>query len=70
MRCSQQLAVNGWLWNELGTPESEAATRFYERLASYRVTANEGGHRVYHVFEAGGHPRRSDPADGHQSEAQ
>ena len=46
-------ATNGWLWNELWTPEPEVAARFYERLASYEVKANEGGDRVYYVLEAG-----------------
>jgi len=50
-------AVNGWLWNELWTPDPEAATRFYEKLASYQVKANDGEDRVYYVLEAGGQPR-------------
>ena len=50
-------AVNGWLWNELWTPDPEAATRFYEKLASYHVKANDDDDRVYYVLEAGGQPR-------------
>ena len=49
--------VNGWLWDELWTPEPEAATRFYGKLADYRVNAKEGGERVYYVLESGGQPR-------------
>ena len=50
-------AVTTWLWHVLWTPEPEVAARFYERLASYQVKANEGGDRVYYVLEAGGQPR-------------
>jgi predicted enzyme related to lactoylglutathione lyase len=49
--------VNAWLWDELWTPEPEAATRFYMKLADYRVNAKEGGKRVYYVLESGGQPR-------------
>lgn len=51
------VSVNSWLWNELWTPEPEAAARFYEKLARYRVTTKEGGNRVYLVLEVDGQPR-------------
>lgn len=50
--------VNGWLWDELWTRDPEAATRFYEKLASYQVNAKDtGDDRVYYVLESGGQPR-------------
>jgi uncharacterized protein len=49
--------VNGWLWDELWTPEPETATRFYGTLASYRVNAKDSGDRVYYVLESDGQPR-------------
>ena len=50
--------VNGWLWDELWTRDPEAATRFYEKLVSYRVSAKDTGNdRVYYVLESGGQPR-------------
>jgi uncharacterized protein len=49
--------VNGWLWDELWTRDPGAAIRFYEKLASYRVTSKDTPYRVYHVLESGGEPR-------------
>jgi predicted enzyme related to lactoylglutathione lyase len=49
--------VNGWLWDELWTRDPQAATRFYGKLASYRVTSKDTPYRVYYVLESGGQPR-------------
>ena len=50
-------AVDGWLWNELWTPDPEAAVKFYNHLASYEVKPDTGADRAYYVLEAGGRPR-------------
>ena len=49
--------MNGWLWDELWTPDPEAATRFYQKLASYQVSTKEGGDRAYYVLVSEGQPR-------------
>ncbi len=64
-------AMNGWLWNELWTPDPEAAARFYERLVSYQVKTHEDGDRAYYVLGGGRlSTRRRHPAQRHEGEAE
>ncbi len=50
--------VNGWLWTELWTHDTEGAMAFYERLLGYRREAVDAGLETeYHVMWTGDRPR-------------
>jgi hypothetical protein len=66
-----EVAAGGFLWNELWTDDTGAATEFYQGLAEYEYTDREldleGGSTTYRVLSVGETPRAgmiTNPVEG------